>query len=147
MESGVWAQGGSTCRVQVRPSASLLACPTSTVSALSHCPASASLEGLAQACPSAPMIPACPCWSTDRADAYPVPCDLVSAFHLLPVAPASWLCLPPAFIPTVPSSTIYLTSPHLNYQGHQKQRNQKCLRNLQPKRAEGDMIIKYNVVS
>ena len=106
MESGVWAQGGSTCRVQVRPSASLLACPASTVSALSHCPASASLEGLAQACPSAPMIPACPCWSTDRADAYPVPCDLVSAFHLLPVAPASWLCLPPAFIPTVPSSAI-----------------------------------------
>ena len=96
MESGVWAQGGSTCRVQVRPSASLLACPASTVSALSHCPASASLEGLAQACPSAPMIPACPCWSTDRADAYPVPCDLVSAFHLLPVAPASWLCLPAA---------------------------------------------------
>ena len=44
-------------------------------------------------------------------------------------------------------STIYLTSPHLNYQGHQKQRNQKCLRNLQPKRAEGDVTIKCNVVS
>jgi len=116
MESGTWAQGGSTCRVQVRPSASLravppassslLACPASTVSALSPCPASASLEGLAQASPSAPMTPACPCWSTDRADAHPLPCDLVPAFHLLPVAPASWLCLPPAFIPIVSSSAI-----------------------------------------
>lgn len=87
MEAGTPVQVGKACRVQGRPSASLgaaprassslLACPTSAVSALSPCPASASLTGLAQACPSAPMTPACPCCFANRADAYPVPRYLV----------------------------------------------------------------------
>ena len=90
MESGDTSAGRRACRVQGRLSASLgaaprassslLACPTSAVSALSPCPASASLTGLAQARPSAPLIPACPCRFADRVDAEPVPRDLVPAF-------------------------------------------------------------------
>ena len=102
MESGSPAQVGRACRVRGRPSASLgaaprassslLACPTSAVSALSPCPASASLTGLAQAWPSAPMTPACPCWFADRADAYPGPRYLVPAFSstLTPCSQLPW---------------------------------------------------------
>ena len=107
MESGTPAQVGKACGVQGRPSASLgaaprassslLACPTSAVSALSPCPASASLTGLAQACPSAPMTRACPCWFADRADAYPVPRYLFPTFCST-LTPCSRLPWPPGSI-------------------------------------------------
>ena len=107
MESGTPVQVGKACRVQGRPSASLgaaprassslLACPTSAVSALSPCPASASLTGLAQACPSAPMTPACPCWFANRADAYPVLWYLVPAFCST-LTPCSQLPWPPGSV-------------------------------------------------
>ena len=107
MEAGTPVQVGKACRVQGRPSASLraaprtssslLACPTSAISALSPCPASASLTGLAQACPSAPMTPACPCCFANRADAYPVPRYLVPTFCST-LTPCSQLPWPPGSV-------------------------------------------------
>ena len=107
MELGTAVQVGMACRVQGRPSASLgadprassslLACPTSAVSALSPCPASASLTGLAQACPLTPITPACPWSVTDRADTYPVPWYLVPAFCST-LTPCSQLPWPPGSV-------------------------------------------------
>jgi len=113
MESGTPAHVAKECQVQGKPSASLgaaprassslLACPTSAVSALSHCSASASLTGLVQACPSAPMTPACPCCFADRANVYPVPRYLVPAFCST-LTPCSQLPWPPGSV----------CSPHLS---------------------------------